>query len=219
MKENYTVVYGLTADPIHKGHEQAIINGINYCHKHDLLIRKFILLPVFQPNLIDDKKRPVAAFTHRLAMCQVLAQRLSKVLKTKIEVSAVEKQLSETTATINTSFMTIQHLQKQNNSKQKYLFMVSADHFIGNQPKFKQWSHWQALVNICGLLINQRPNNKINAAFVEQLKTINSDIHCVNSPHQVDISSSQIRNSIQHYLGSEFISADISQYLTKNHLY
>ena len=31
MTKSFTIIFGLTADPLHKGHEHAIINGVTFC--------------------------------------------------------------------------------------------------------------------------------------------------------------------------------------------
>ena len=30
MPKSYSIIFGLTADPIHLGHEQAVINGVDF---------------------------------------------------------------------------------------------------------------------------------------------------------------------------------------------
>ena len=220
MSHSYTVVFGLTADPIHLGHEQAIINGVNYCRKFNLEINQFLLMPVYQPNLIAGKKGPIATFQQRFDMCEIVAKRLSKKLDCKVEASLIEKQSSEALDEKSYSFNTIKYItESETESKSaKLLFMVSADHFQGRWPKFRKWFNWQELINYSGLLINQRPGHKININFISQLKKINKDIFVIEESKSVAISSSEIRAS-NDLTKLKFLSKDIERYVLKANLY
>lgn len=213
-KQSFTIIFGLTADPIHLGHEQAIINGIQFMKGQGLPIHKFLLIPVYQPHLIANKKAPIANYQHRFTMCEMAAQRLSERLNCSIEVSDIEKQLVKKTGQMNFSINTIKAIEGEN-----ILFMVSADHFQGRWPKFRKWHQWQALLKYSGLLINQRPGHGINNRFIEQIKAINPNIFVVNSDQNVDTSSTEIRSNIQKAYENHCLSHDIANYIKSNDLY
>ena len=214
MLKKHTIIFGLTADPIHLGHEQAIINGIQYLQGLNITIKEFILIPVYQPNLIAGKKGPVASFDQRLNMCQLVATRLSKQLKCNIVVSDVEKRIANSTGQNNYSLNTIKHLDKEN-----CLFMVSADHFHGRWPKFRKWFGYKEILKHSGLLINQRPGNKINKNFINQLKAINPNIYLVEDLKSVNTSSTKIRASFKNTDMSSHLSQDIIDYINDEGLY
>jgi nicotinate (nicotinamide) nucleotide adenylyltransferase len=218
LTQSYTIVFGITADPIHLGHEQAIINGIAYCREHSIEINKFLLMPVFQPNLIAGKKGPIASFQQRFEMCDIVAQRLSKKLGCKIETSLIEKQFAKMSGEKSYSFNTIKYMTEIETESTKLLFMVSADHFKGRWPKFRKWFNWHELLKITGLLINQRPGHKINNNFINQLKEINECIYVIDDGQSIAVSSSQIRatNSPSRL---RLLSKDIAIYVTNNNLY
>ena len=214
MTTSYSVLFGLTADPIHLGHEQAIINGIKYLHKLNITIQEFILIPVYLPNLIAGKKGPIASFAQRLNMCHLVATRLSKQLISNIVVSDVEKRITNSTGHNNYSFNTIKQLNKEN-----CLFMVSADHFHGRWPKFRKWFGYKEILKHSGLLINQRPGNKINKNFINQLKAINPNIFLVEGLKSVNTSSTKIRASFKSENMSSHLSQDIIDYINDEGLY
>ena len=210
----YTVIFGLTADPIHKGHEQAIINGVQYLREKGFDIENFILIPVFQPNLIAGKKSPYSDFNKRYEMCELVATKLSSQLSCNIVVSNIEKRIAEKTGENNYSLNTLKELNLQN-----VLFMVSADHFQGRWPKFRKWFGWQEILKFSGLLINQRPGHKINKAFIDRLNDINSEVHIVEKGTSVDTSSTVIRNSFYHSEMGPYLSSEIIKYIKSNGLY
>lgn len=291
MSRSYTIIFGLTADPIHLGHEQAIINGIEYCREIGLDINQFLLMPVYHPNLIASKKGPIASFEQRFDMCDLVAKRLSKKLDCSILASVFEKQFAEMSGEKNYSFNTIEHIVNEQKSRQKWipasagmtqagarieatytgvvetgggivkgvsgigetgvgftegvsvikasasgtmtenktekeyemigtdlLFMVSADHFQGRWPKFRQWFKWKELLNYTGLLINQRPGHKINMSFIQTLKQINPKVYIVEAVNSVHVSSSELRRA-NNQVREEKLSRDIFGYILKNGLY
>ena len=228
LSRSYTIVFGLTADPIHLGHEQAIINGVEHCHKLGLNIGQFLLMPVYQPNLIAGKKGPVANFEQRFAMCDLVAKRLSNKLNCSIGASSIEKECAEVSGVKNYSFNTVEFLAKNQKDLEEWipasagitdlLFMVSADHFQGRWPKFMKWFKWKELLNHTGLLINQRPGHKINLNFVQKLKQIKPEIYIVESNSSVNVSSSELRSGTNK-VRQEKLSKDVFDYVLKNNLY
>ena len=219
MTQNHTIIFGLTADPIHLGHEQAMINGIQYLQGLNITIEEFILIPVYQPNLIAGKKAPKAHFKQRVKMCHIVASKLSKQLKCQMVVNEIEKDLATTTGQNNFSLNTIIHLNKEN-----CLFMVSADHFQGRWPKFRKWYGWQEILKHSGLLINQRPGHKINKNFIKQLREFNPNIYLVENLKSVNTSSTEIRTSLYSAKNNKvnlnsYLSEDIVRYISEQGLY
>ena len=88
-----TLVFGLTADPIHKGHEQVILNSFTYAKQQNLNIDKFLLVPTYQPSLIANKKQPRTSFEHRHKMCKLASKDITNQFKCPVHVSDIEKQL------------------------------------------------------------------------------------------------------------------------------
>ncbi len=240
IKTRFTVIFGLTADPFHKGHEQAIINGIEYCRYNGIEIEQFLLIPVYQPNLITDKKAPVAPFEHRFSMCKLVAERLSKQLDCDIQVSQIEKELVDNSSEKNYSYNTIRALkewipafagmteraekktevvERSTKDDGDCLFMVSADHFQGRWPKFRKWYKWSELLEHSGLLINQRPGNRINHNFIAKLRKVNPDVFVVQNSDIVDISSTEIRRGFDAEQVVGLLSPDILDYIKDQGLY
>ncbi|MCF6301158.1 MAG: nicotinate-nicotinamide nucleotide adenylyltransferase [Proteobacteria bacterium] len=203
----YSLLFGLSADPPHKGHEQVIINSIEHLKKNNIPIGEFLLIPVYQPNLIAGKQQPGSSYKHRYQMCKLIADRLSKKLSTPIKVSQIEKGIHQKTDKINYSIDTLKTLDLKNS-----LLIVSADHFSGRWPKFQKWHQWQQILEISGLLINQRPGYKINLNYINKLKNTNPNIHITKPKISIDISSTKIRN----YFKNNSYNNDIYNYLSNN---
>jgi nicotinate (nicotinamide) nucleotide adenylyltransferase len=179
-----------------------------------MTIKEFVLIPVFQPNLIANKKSPKAHFNHRVDMCKIIATKLSGQLEYKIIVSEIEQQIAINTGQNNFSLNTIKHLNKKNS-----LFMVSADHFKGRWPKFRKWFGWKEILKHSGLLINQRPGHKINKNFIKQLREINPDVYLVESHTSVNTSSSQIRDTFYTSNMESHLSKEVIDFINIQNLY
>ncbi len=212
----YTLIFGLTADPIHKGHEQVIHNSYAFANKNGFEIAEFILAPTYQPNLIANKTEPRTAFEHRFAMCELVANELNENFKYQIKVSDIEEVLYKQTGQKSYSHDTLKALNKP-----RQLFVLSADHFSGRWPKFRKWYRWQELVENHGLMIHQRPGHSINQSFITSLKEINPDVFVVKDLPSIDISSTYIRQQLaKNVIPSETqLNPLIAEYISKHYLY
>lgn len=215
-KKKHTLLFGLTADPIHKGHEQVILNSFKYAQKQNINIEQFLLVPTYQPNLIVDKKQPQTAFKHRFNMCELVAESIRKGFNFPIYITDIEKQLFDLNGVKSYSYDTLRATEVKHK-----LFVLSADHFAGRWPKFRKWHKWQELVKENGLLIHQRPGHGINSNFIKQLKEMNSDVFVVKDMPQIDISSTQLRAQLKSKQPVEQnkLSNNVYSYINKHYLY
>jgi nicotinate (nicotinamide) nucleotide adenylyltransferase len=214
--ESFTLVFGLTADPPHRGHEQVIRNSFSWAQAQSLSIDRFVLVPTYQPNLIADKQQPRTPFKHRMQMCQLLARELAMALNSSIEVSDIERLLHQASGQKSYSFETLKHIQAEHR-----LFVLSADHFGGRWPKFRKWHQWQQLVKDNGLLIHQRPGHTINHSFIRQLRDLNPHVYVVTGLPSVEVSSTHLRHILfqRKEPHDALLNPIIFNYLKKHHLY
>ncbi len=215
-KSAYTLVFGLTADPIHKGHEQVILNSFEFAQANNIGIQKFLLVPTYQANLIADKTQPSTAFKHRFNMCELVAEQIRIENNIPVYVSDIEQQLFLETNKKSYSYDTLTAIEAA-----PKLFVLSADHFAGRWPKFRKWHNWQSLTKEHGLLIHQRPGHNINDSFINQLQDLNPNVFVVTGLPSINISSTQLRATISCDLQSvsEFLSASSIKYIKQHGLY
>lgn len=215
-KPAYTLIFGLTADPIHKGHEQVILNSFEFAKANKLSIEKFLLVPTYQANLIAGKQQPRTAYKHRFKMCELVAEQIRTEHNYPVYVSDIEKQLFLKTNRKSFSYDTLKAIDVEYK-----LFVLSADHFTGRWPKFRKWHKWQDLIKENGLLIHQRPGHNINNNFIEQLKVFNSEVYVVKGLPEVDTSSTALRTALwtQRTIPKDLMAASVMSYIRKNHVY
>ncbi len=215
-KPAHTLIFGLTADPIHKGHEQVILNSFTYALAQQINIKELQLIPTYQPNLIANKRQTRTSFEHRFKMCELVAEEIRTQYNYPVYASDIEKKLYLKTKTKSYSYDTLNAIDVKHT-----LFVLSADHFAGRWPKFRKWHQWQALVKDNGLLIHQRPGHGINASFIEQLKDLNPDVYVLTDLPSVEVSSTNIRNQFKHSrnIENKLIPESIIKYVHSNNLY
>lgn len=210
--QGFYLVFGLTADPPHLGHEQVIINSYQFMSSQQLAVAQFDLMPTYQANLIADKKKPMASFEQRLKMCQITAADLNDRLQLNVHVNDLERSLGQQGHNKNYSFDTLSAINHPHK-----MFVLSADHFAGRWPKFRKWHRYEDLVFQNGLLIHQRPGHPINHNFIKKLKSINPHVYVVSGYKDVAASSTQIRNNAKQHLG--LLNKKIHFYLAAQQLY
>lgn len=211
-----TWVYGLTADPIHRGHEQVIKNTFGKAQELGLSTTGFILVPTYRPNLIADKSAPIATFEQRFEMCRLVTKDLSRELKTDITVSDIEQAIHNNQPSF--TYNTLNALSKHHDN---LILIISSDHAHGHAPKFRQWHRWQDLINRFGLMVHERPGHPINDCFIEHLKEHNPNVYVAKNQPTIDISSSRLRNAYTYGadLSDAHINPVVDNYIKNFELY
>jgi len=211
-----TWVFGLTADPIHRGHEQVVKNTLAKAEELGLETSSFILVPTYRPNLIADKSAPIATFEQRFDMCHLVAKDLSQELKTDITVSDIEKTIHSDNPSY--TYNTLDALSKDHNN---LILIISSDHAHGHAPKFRQWHRWEDLITRFGLMIHERPSYPLNDCFVSYLQEHNPNVYVSKNQTRIDISSSRLRNAYAYgaEILSEHINPAVDNYIEQRGLY
>lgn len=214
-----TLTFGLSADPVHNGHQQALSIAIDYIKNHRHMgLKRVMVIPVYVPNLISNKKKPAASYSERVWMCQLMAQNLREKYQIPITVSRIEKRNHLQSRKPNYSFNTLTSIAEKNIG-----LLISADHFSGTTPSFQQWYRWQDIIKKFHLIISQRPHYPINPLFIKQLqKQTNHPIHILNQ-EVLTAASSDIRKHIRKNGYTSYIKSlldkKIYQYIKKKKLY
>lgn len=214
--QNITWVFGLTADPIHRGHEQVVKNTLNIAASLDLNTNQFIFVPTYQPHLIADKSTPSADFKDRLAMCELVANELSHEMNAKITVSDIEQKIHSEQPSY--TYDTLDALSKKYDN---LILIMSSDHAHGHAPKFRQWHRWDDLINRFGLMIHERPGYPLNDCFVNYLKELNPNVYATKNQPSIDTSSSRIRHAYGYgaEVSEEYINPLVDRYIKRLDLY
>lgn len=212
MNHKSVVLFGGSFDPPHLGHLLVIQQAFELIPQIDELW----LLPAYRHSF----EKSLSPAPHRLAMCNLLINRLPDYLIKQVKLCPIEidYQLSGST------FETWKHLQKEKKyltdhdlfspkyqiQNTKYSFLIGSDQI----PYFTKWHNYQELLQAMPFYVYPRANYP--------LKPLLPGMTALESPTQVitNISSTLVRHRLSKKMPVEsLIPPSIQAYLKAHHLY
>jgi len=215
LHQNAIGIFGGTFDPIHIGHTipaKSVARWLN--------LNKILLLPACIP---PHKETPKISAQQRAKMVELVCENDSL-----FQCDLRELYRSGLSYTVET----LKEL-KQDYPNKILFFIMGMDSLL----TFTQWHNYKEILTLCHLVINHRPNYKIDRLnnetqlllshykvdSLEQLKTKNAGAIIfapkISSDINLDISSTNIR---QQFANNEFcsqVSPDVLAFINKNQLY
>ena len=227
MKKQLILVFGTSADPLHEGHVELIIDAVNALVARGWGVQEVILMPVFRHHNIQQgiKRSLTLTFDHRYAICQLAANEIAKTLDgilEKVSVSDLERGLVWQSNRPNFTAETIEVLRARTDEQLELAFLIGADSFSGGQPAFSRWYRWEELIKDAMLVISPREGFSPNQDFIEGLTKQGGRIVYLDEIEVSDISSSIIRTQLEE--GSDplsmveegFLSQQIAEYIARH---
>ena len=223
------VIFGTSADPIHEGHVELLVDAAQALTARGYQIAEIVLMPVYRHHSVQDsvKRSLPLSYDDRLALCQLAATEIENKLKgvvEKISVSNLEKELVWQNNRPNFTAETMEAMRKQTEAGTELAFLIGADSFSGEHPSFSQWYRWQELIQNVILVLSPREGYPPNHEFVQNLSEQGGKIVYLDEIKVLDISSAQIRKKLEageapEGLVSEgLISKDIADYIVRHNL-
>ncbi len=223
------LVFGTSADPIHEGHVELLVDAAHALTARGYQIAEIVLLPVYRHHSVQDsvKRSLPLSYDDRFALCQLAATEIEDKLKglvEKISVSNLEKELVWQNSRPNFTTETMQAMRKQTEAGTELAFLIGADSFSGEQPSFSQWYRWQELIQNVILVLSPREGYPPNRDFVQSLSEQGGKIVYLEEIKVLDISSAQIRKMLEAgeepetLAGEGLISKDVADYIAKQKL-
>lgn len=209
-------ILGGSFDPIHLGHTKSA-----HAVAKQLGLTKVLLIPAhISPLKITPDLVPHATGKQRAAMVTMACKK-----NTLFTCDTRELQRAGRSFTLDT----LKELKAEYPSKILH-FIIGMDSLI----TFTQWHQYRAILSLCHLVVNSRPNydltqlNDETKALLKQhqttdktqLSTTTSGKIFFAQPISYDISSTQIRKTIaQQQSCQQLLQIEISDYIDKNKLY
>lgn len=139
--------YGGTFDPIHQGHLQLALYVQQFCQLDQLQI-----LPCHLP---PHRAHPGVSSAHRSAMVQLAIAPYPQLQLNRLELDK------------NAPSYTVETLQqlKQQHPQDTLLFVIGMDSLC----QFTRWHRWQDILQLCHLLVCQRPGYQPDDPLTQQL--------------------------------------------------
>ena len=202
MSNKLLLVFGTSADPLHEGHVELIVDAVNALSARGFEVAEVVLMPVFRHHNIADtiKESLTLTFDHRYAICQLAAAEIAKTLEgivARVSVSDLERELVWQSNRPNFTAETLQALRERTDPQVELAFLLGADSFSGEQPAFSRWYHWEELVKTALLVLSPREGFTPNHDFVASLTSQGGKIIYLDEIEVSDISSSGIRARLE----------------------
>ena len=202
MIKDMLLVFGTSADPLHKGHTQLVIDAVKALHSRGQKVARVILIPVFRHHNIQEgvKRSLPLTFEHRFDICHLAAQEIYQGLQglvDRVEVSDLEWELVSQNNRPNFTAETMTVLRKRIDPSYELGFLIGSDSFTGEKPSFGQWFHWQDLIKDTALVISPRQGFQPNLEYIDYLGNIGARVIYLDELEVNEISSREIRERLE----------------------
>lgn len=189
-------ILGGSFDPIHNGHLNMAIKSYE-----QYLLDEVWLIPNGNAPHKDAEK--MADASHRMAMCQLVANEYSFLKTCDIEVTSEEYSYTYITVTKLSSLY----------PEHEFYFIMGAD----SLDYFEKWRKPEIIASVCKILVINRDEFS-EEDMAKKIEKINSlfpaDINIVHCP-KVDVSSTELR----HKLDKQDVLPTVYDYICENDLY
>lgn len=228
--DTYTLVYGLSADPVHQQHLDLLEEGTQAIIELGYHVVRLLIIPVYRRNPVGFKETigPSATFEYRLAMCRLVSVDISQVLSrypVSVEVSRIDQQLAQHQGKRNYTVETLQALMAEGNRGMNYMLLLGSDLFSGNDPELKLWYQMEKMIQLATLAIYPRPGYPINGDFLEDIKHLGACAFPLANVKVAGTSSSEIRQLLStgadplSLSNQGLIPESVAFYIKENSLY
>ena len=189
-------ILGGSFDPIHNGH----LNMALKSYEQYALDEVWLIPNGNAPHKDADK---MADASHRMAMCQLVADEYSFLKTNDIEITSTEYSYT---------YITVTKL-KEIYPEHEFYFIMGAD----SLDYFDKWRKPEIIASVCKILVINRDEFS-ETDMAEKIAKINAifpaDISIVHCP-KIDVSSTELRNK----LDKNDILPAVYDYICKNDLY
>ena len=172
---NFTLIFGLSANPFHQGHLHLVVNAAWALIAREYQIGKIILIPVYYRKLVYNeipKDELPSNFEHRFRLCKLGAKEIARRLEVPdsfVEVSRIEEKLAKSRKAPNSTAETLSELRREEITSTDLIFLIGSDHVSGERPKFGGWNQPETILRLAAIAIYPRPGHPPNETFLQYL--------------------------------------------------
>jgi nicotinic acid mononucleotide adenylyltransferase len=225
----HTLVFGLSADPVHAGHVEMVIQSTLQLLDRGLEISQVLLVPVYRRNPVGAAKHWILdTYAARLTMCGLAAEEIARALgveRDRVRASAIEAELAGERSRPNYTAETLKLLKLRSAPGSDLIFLISSELVSGPDPQFGRWYRPDIILRLASLAICPRPGYERNARFVASMQRRGAEVLLLDEVDTPDISATEVRDllgdgvsplALAHY---GILTPSIAAYLARHELY
>ena len=198
---NYRLVFGLSADPVHSGHVEMVVQSTLRLAERGFGIVDVLLVPVYRRNPVGSaKERLPASYRHRLAMCRLAAQEIAERLaapQAYVRASALEAALAQNRRQPNYTAETLALLKLRSKPGTGLIFLISSELVAGPNPQLARWYRPELILRLAILAICPRPGYGVNQRFVAAIKEAGAGVVVLPQVVTSDVASTDVRRLLK----------------------
>jgi len=229
MHKNYLLVVGISADPVHEGHINLIVESTKALLVREISLTKIMIIPVYRRNPVCSKHKNHLPFTfeHRFAMCELAAKEIHNRLQGKVDrvvVSKIEEKLAKSRQKPNYTAETLEIIREVIDIDTGLIFLLGEDVLSGANPQLGKWYKPEKIIQLATLALCPRWGYKRNMDFLEKLQNQGAQFIYLDEVATKNIASSQIKPRLKAgedplTLNKEgLLSEDVALYIKDHHL-
>ncbi len=225
----HSLIFGLSADPVHTGHVEMVTQSVRALTARGYEISRVLLIPVYRRNPVGrDKSRLPDTFAHRLALCRLAAQEISRRLGSAhgyVQASAIEAELARGRSAPNYTVNTLKVLKLRAAPGEGLIFLISSELVSGQDPELARWRRPDQLLRLAHLAICPRPGYPLNMPFLQAVERRGSRVIVLSEVETSDVASTELRAQLQAGVRPlalayhELLPIAVARYLTVHNLY
>ncbi len=221
------MVFGLSANPVHQAHVVLLCEAVQALTVRGFNVARAIIVPVYRRNPTGASKTGLAeTYEHRVRLCELAAEEIQRCLsglETNVEVSRIEKRLSEASGEPNYTTETLAALREEVPDATELMFLMSSDLVAGEEPEFARWHRIDKLTAQATLVVCPRPGYAPNWDFLAALKQRGARMIYLDEVQTLDVSATEIRERLASGDSPEVLSEEgrlpssVAAYLQEHH--
>jgi nicotinate (nicotinamide) nucleotide adenylyltransferase len=194
------LVFGLSADPIHRGHVEMVVQSFEQLRDRGHTMTQVVMVPVYRRNPVGSaKERLTKSYHQRYVMCRLAARRIAGrfgLPDTAVTVSDVEARLASQREGPNYTAETLRWLKLRQGASRRFVFLVSSELVSGPKPQFGRWFEPRTILKLADLAVCPRPGYPPNLRFLTAMARQGGRVIYLPDVETPDISSTELRTAL-----------------------
>ena len=196
--KTYTLVFGLSADPVHQGHYELAIRAVRGLIAYGYQVNTVLLMPVYRRSPVGGGKDWLPkTYDYRYHMCELAALDMQEALPdVDFHASRVEADLVQDSRKANLTADTLQYLKQNLAVGEKLIFLISSEIVSGKRPQFAHWYKPDQILGAAVLAVCPRPGYDANLAYLDSLVASGYDVVYLPDVQTPDVAANMLRTRL-----------------------